>query len=369
MKQKIKILLSAIVAILVLVAISGLFVYYRNKNTGQTPVPVQKEAEIKASGTEIDQKEETITPLRLDYAINNFGPGGNGTMSYYIENKTTCDNRQAFLGLMKMQSNDKNLQPQYGKFSLFSDNGQIAVSQWNNETSLAFDDAKPTYNDLNLLLTLNGIFAYAGKNFNSKEYLETESPVLLKGVSTGRSVGDYSIIPQEFDNGGIVPCKKFKIAVKSTNTNGSFTACVAQNIGGIELPFIVSLAFDSQQGPSWKLVNFANEKSKIAWIPQCLAPVTCNYIAEPAATDNVACAAGGGRIETESDGQGCVKAYKCLTQTEIAKTMIQKMQNPECPVNQKVLDKYLQCQKNNKPNFDPAGYDDKGCLLDITNCR
>lgn len=143
MKQKIKILLSAIVAILVLVAISGLFVYYRNKNTGQTPVPVQKEAEIKASGTEIDQKEETITPLRLDYAINNFGPGGNGTMSYYIENKTTCDNRQAFLGLMKMQSNDKNLQPQYGKFSLFSDNGQIAVSQWNNETSLAFDDAKP----------------------------------------------------------------------------------------------------------------------------------------------------------------------------------------------------------------------------------
>ncbi len=360
MDQKKIVLIAA--AIITIAAISGLFFYSQNKkNTSPAPSQIKEieKAEI---------KEEAISPLRLDYTINNFGPGGANAFSYYIESKKTCGDREAYLGLMKVQNNNNPTQSQYAKFSIFSDNGQTAASQWNNETSLAFDDAIPFYNETNLPLMLNEIFVYAGKNFNSKEYWETKDPIVLKDVSTGKSTGSYSVIPLEEDNSGLVPCKKFKVIAKTTNMDGYFTACVAKEIGGISLPFIVSFAFQNEQGPSWSLKSFANEKSGIAWVSQCLKPVVCNYVAEPSQTEKITCISKGGQFENAIDGQGCIKEYKCLTEIEKANAEISKMQNPSCQINQTVLNKYLQCRKDNKPNFEQTGYDGQGCLTDI-NCR
>jgi hypothetical protein len=251
---------------------------------------------------------------------------------------------------------------------MFADNGQMAVSQWNNESNLAFDDAAPFYNETNLPLAISEIFAYAGKNFSSSEYWEAKDPIVLKNVSTGRSTGSYSVIPLEEDSSGLVPCKNFKVVAKTTNMDGYFTACVAREIGGVSLPIVVSLAFQNEQGPGWKLKNFANEKSGIAWVPQCLKPVVCNYVAEPSQTEKISCGAKGGQFENNFDSQGCITEYKCLTELEMAAAAISRVQNPSCQVDQTVLNKYVQCRKNNKPNFGQTRYDDQGCLADI-NCR
>jgi len=360
MNQK-KIILIVVVLIIIAIILGLVFYFQGRKKEG---IPGTEGT----SGLKEEKKEETITPLRLDYTINNFGPGGANTFSYYIEKKKSCDNREAYLGLMKAQSNDKNSQPQYAKITIFTDNGEMAVTSWSNETNMAFDDITPFYNELNFPLMLNELFVYAGKNFNSNEYWKTENPILLKNVSTGRSKGDYSIIPLEEDSSGLVPCKKFKIVMKTTNTDGYFTACVARKVGDISLPFIVSFAFQNEQGPSWELKSFANEKSGIAWVPQCLKPVVCNYTTEPSQAERTSCSSKGGQIENDFDEQGCIKEYKCLTQLEIAKTAIARVQNPACQINQTVLNKYLQCRKNNMPNFDPVAYDNQGCLTDI-NCR
>ena len=364
MNQKKIILIIAIVIATAAAAASGLFFYFQNKkDASQAPNQIKEEAK-----KEEVKKEEAINPLRLDYAVNNFGPGGANAFSYYIESKKTCGDREAYLGLMKVQNNNDPSRSQYAKFSIYADNGQMAASQWNNESNMAFDDAAPFYNETSLPLAISEIFAYAGKNFSSNEYWEAKDPIVLKNVSTGRSTGSYSVIPLEEDNSGLVPCKKFKVVAKTTNMDGYFTACVARGIGGISLPIMVSFAFQGEQGPSWNLKSFTNEKSGIAWVPQCLKPVICNYVAEPSQAEKISCNSKKGNFENDFDSQGCIKEYKCLTEIEKANAEISKMQNPSCQINQNVLNKYLQCRKNNKPNFEQTGYNDQGCLTDI-NCR
>jgi len=364
MDQKKIVLIAAAIIAIAATAATGLFFYSQNqKDTSQTPAQTKEEPK-----KEEVKKEGTVNPLRLNYTMSNSGPGGANTISYYIESKKICGDREAYLGVTKIQNNNNPSQPQYAKFSIFADNGQMAASQWNKETNLAFDDATSSYNELDLPFIINDIFSYAGKNFNSNEYWETKDPIVLKDVSTGRSTGSYSIIPLEENSSSSIPCKNFKIVAKTTNTDGYFTACVARKIGDVNLPIVVSFAFENEQGPSWKLESFANEKSGIAWVPQCLSPVVCNYVAEPSQTEKISCSSKGGNFESDSDEQGCIKEYKCLTEIEKANAAISRVQSPSCQINQAVLNKYLQCQKNNKPNFDQTGYDDKGCLTDIT-CR
>jgi hypothetical protein len=360
MSQK-KIILIVAVSIAAIATALGLFFYFGNKKAAsQTPNQTGEETK-----KEEVKKEEPIDPLRLDYTINNFGPGGASTISYYIESKKTCDSRAAYLGLMKVQNNNDQAQTQYAKFSMFADNGQMAVSQWNNESNMAFDDSAPFYNETNLPLAISEIFAYAGKNFNSDEYWETKDPIVLKNVTTGRTTGNYSVIPLEEDSSGLVPCKKFKVVAKTTNMDGYFTACVARKIGDISLPIMISFAFQGEQGPKWELKSFTNEKSGIAWVPQCLKPVACNYVVEPSQTEKNSCNAKGGQFENNFNDQGCITEYKCLTNLEIAEETISRVQNPSCQINQTVLNKYVQCRKNNKPNFEQTGYDEQGCLTDI----
>ena len=355
MKQKI-LFLSIVLAALILVGASC-------NNKEITPVNES------ASKPEKKAQAAVFKPLKLEYTLNNFGPGNQSTITYYLESKQKCGDREAYLGLAKLEVKGQNIGPQYAKITIYADNGEMAVSRWNNESNLAFDDSAATFNDMNIPLAVNDIFIAAGKNFNSPEYWQTNIPTVLKDVASGRSKGNYSVIPQAEDNTALVPCTKFKLVAKTTNTDGFFNACVAKEVGGITLPFVVSMAFENNQGPFWQLTSFVSEKSGLAWIPQCLAAVKCVYVSEPEPAERSVCEAGGqGRMESIFDDQGCVTQYKCATELDQAKAALSHTQRPTCGVNQAVLNKYLACRKNNQVNYNPTKYDENGCLLDIT-CR
>ncbi|MCX6742803.1 MAG: hypothetical protein NT116_01045 [Candidatus Parcubacteria bacterium] len=269
-----------------------------------------------------------------------------------------------------VDSGKENSPPGFAKITIFSDNGETAVSRFENEDKLAFDDMQSEYDQLNIYLTLNSIFAYAGKNFNSPDVWSATAPIILKNVDSGMSLTDYSVIRQEEQTTGVLPCQKFKIVAKGTNMNGTINFCVAKEINKIRLPFVVSFAFGNpgEGGPSWQLKSYSQEKSGVVFVPQCLEPVKCVYIKEPVQAERNSCAARGGQIEQQRTEQGCVTEYKCLTQEEIVSESMSRMQSPGCSINQAVKNKLLSCRKNNQPNFDISKYDENGCALSAT-CR
>jgi hypothetical protein len=321
-------------------------------------------------------------PLKLNYELKNFGPTGpNGKLgiSIWLEGKQQCSGREAYVGIVKMDSDGQKFsQPnslqenysQWSKITIFADNGVIAVSRPENEDKLAFDDMKSEYDQMNISLTLNSIFAYAGKNFNSPDVWSSTTPILLKNVDSGMSLTDYSVIRQEEQTTGVLPCQKFKIVAKGTNMEGVINSCVAKEINNVKLPFIVSMAFGEpgQNGPSWQLVSYSKEKSGIAFVPQCMEPVKCTYIKEPAQTEKIACSAKSGQFEQQRTEQGCVTEYKCMTQEEIITENLLRMQRPGCEANQAVVKKLIGCRKNSQPNFDVTAYGDDGCATSVA-CR
>ena len=308
---------------------------------------------------------ETIAPLRLDYELKNFGPGQNITLSYFFEKKQNCIRSAAYLGVAKLASSDNRFNTQYAKFAAYEDNGELGLSTWTNEEGLAFDDAIPYFNDMNVPLFVNELFIAAGKNFNDEDYWQSGAPIILKDVVFGRSKGNYSIIYQGEDAVAAIPCTKFKIVGKTTNMDGYFNVCVAKKINEVNLPFMVYMEFENEQGPQWQLKNAAKEESGVAWTPQCLEAVQCPYVAEPASAERSQCA---GQIEPKNDSNGCVEEYRCVSEIDRAKEAIARAQNPDCAIDQKLLEKYLACRKNNQPNYDPVKYGEDGCLRDI-NCR
>lgn len=357
-----------VVALIVLAVLAlGAGGYYFISKKGAAPEPAsQQPSAQKTEGAKVAE-EKAITPLHLEYSIKNFGPTQNGTISYYFESTKQCNGRSAYLGLMKIGGMGNDFQTQYAKVTAYADNGQLAISQWKGENDLAFDDAKPTYNDLNIPLVMNEIFAYAGKNFNAPENWTGTEPILLKDVVTGRSKGNYSIVRQDENTSGVVPCTNFKIFAKASNMDGTVNVCVAKKIGEIKLPFVVSLSMPGQ-GPSWELKSFSSERSGVAMIPQCLDMVSCAYVAEPQQAERSQCDNQKGRIASDFDDKGCILKYKCMAESDDAREAIGRVQPPSCGVNQAVLEKYLECRKNKMPNFDPSRYDNSGCLLDM-NCR
>ncbi len=332
----------------------------QNKPALDKPAPEPATAE--------NTKAETIPPLQLQYVLKNFGPGKDITISYFFEKKQQCNGREAYLGIAKLESIDQRPVNQYAKISAFADNGELGISNWSSEEDMAFDNLEPYYDDMNISLLINELFMYAGKNFNSPEYWQSETPIILKDVATGRSKGDYSIINQGDDHSAIVPCTKFKIIAKTTNTDGYFDICVTKTTDNIDLPFVVYLKFQNEQGPSWQLINIDSQKSGIAWTPQCLEAPKCAYVPELSAIEQTQCQQQSGQIQPDTDKNGCIIKYKCMTETNQAMEAITRTQPPSCAVNPAVLNKYLACRKNNQPNYDPTKYDNNGCLLDIA-CR
>lgn len=310
-------------------------------------------------------------PLKLTYSLKNVGFEGEAKAVFWLEEKRKCGDREAYLGLARVEgltNGGDGPDKLFAKITIYLDNGEMAITSFvNREEELAFDDLSSQYNDFNIPLTLNTIFVYAGKNFNSHEYWNSTTPVVLKNVDTGSSFGNYSIIRQEEDSSGVIPCRKFKIVAKTTEMDGFFNTCVTEKIGKINLPFMESLQFENDQGPSWKLAAYSTEKSGIAWYPQCLTPVRCTYVRMTPGSERIACESKGGEIQQISDEKGCVKEYKCRTQEEIVEGMIRRTQRPDCAINTGVKKKLLDCRKNKKYNFDST-YDNSGCITDVT-CR
>lgn len=317
--------------------------------------------------------KEIIEPLKLVYELKNYGPTGPSgklSMTLWLEGKQQCAGREAYLGVMKMDNTGPNSSSAWAKVTIYADNGEMAISRFDHEDKLAFDDLKAEYNQFDIALTMNSIFAYAGQNFNSSEAWSATSPVILKDVDSGMSITNYSIIRQDEQTGGVAPCQKFKIVSKGTNMEGTLKACVAKELGQIKLPFVVSFAFDSQGRPSpgWELKSYAKETSGVASAVQCLEPVKCVYLKEPTPAERSSCGARSGRIEQRRDDKGCVTENACLTQDDIANETITRTQGPGCPINPEVKKKYLKCMKDSQPNLEVTRSTEEGCTLDIA-CR
>lgn len=370
--------ISPKVSAIVIILSALLFLGAGCQNQGQ---PENSAAPTVASSAKPEVKE-TFESLKLVYELKNYGPTGpNGKLgiTVWLEGKQQCKGREAYVGVMKMDSDGQNSsQPnspqenysQWSKITIFADNGQMAVSRFENEDKLAFDDMKSEYDQLNISLTMNAIFAYAGKNFNSPDVWNSTTPILLKNVDSGMSLSDYSIIRQEEQITGVLPCQKFKIVAKGTNMEGTINACVAKEVNKIKLPFVVSMVFGdpNQNVPSWKLVSYSKEKSGVAYVPQCMESVKCTYIKEPAQSERSACSSKGGQLDQQRNDQGCITEYKCMMPEDIIRDQVSRIQRPGCAVAQAVMTKLLGCRKNNQPNFDVTNYGDDGCATSVS-CR
>jgi hypothetical protein len=313
-----------------------------------------------------------IEPLKLIYSLKNFfGPRSEADVTFWVEDARSCGGRDAYLGLMTaMMGPDENSRA-YAKFTVYADNGEMAITNFVQEDNLAFDDLPAKYNDTNIPLAASAIFAYAGKNFNDEANWGAATPILLKKVDNGRSVSDYSVIRQgeTDDASGVAPCRKFKIVEKSGTRSSSYVGCFSRGISKLDLPLVVSMDFGgSGDSTNWKLKSFIGEKSGIAWVPQCLSPVKCIAAKEFSDDEWRACNGQGGQVEPTNDEAGCVTEYKCLTQGEQVERSMSNAQRPGCGFNQAVKNKLLECRRLNKPNFDTTKYDGEGCLADVA-CR
>jgi hypothetical protein len=245
------------------------------------------------------------------------------------------------------------------------------VTRFVSADDLLFDDLTPQYNDLSVPLTVNFFFASAGENFNDDAKWNATTPIIMKEVDTGKRVADYSVVRQsgEEDTTGVVPCRKFKIVEKGTNGSMTYSACLSRDISDLNLPFVVSMAFAGDgRMPGWTLTSYANEKSGVDWVPQCLEPVTCTAPTEFTEAEQRECQGNDSQVEPVVDENGCFTEYKCMSHEDLAAQSIGNMQRPGCEVNSDVLQKAVRCRQQNKPNFDTTQYDDGGCLLDIS-CR
>lgn len=313
--------------------------------------------------------KQTFDPLNLVYVVKNTGgPQNDMTVTFYLEDETKCNGRDAYLGIMKATGPQFN-DGMYSKITLYADTGEMASSRTvGKEEDLAFDDLGSVYDEFNIPLTMNTIFAEGGKNFNSPEYANLTSIVLLKGVENGFSLTNYSIAKQGENATGVLPCQKYKLIAKGTNTDGYYTACVVRGIGKINESFIVSYGFENNQGSNWKLTNYSAEKSGVMFLPQCLDVVKCKYVSQLSQSAQAECNSKSGRIDSVREDNGCLKEYKCLTQEDLVEQSLMRTQRSDCAINPAVRTKLLDCRKNNMANFDVTKYDNNGCSLDIA-CR
>ncbi|MDP3245272.1 MAG: hypothetical protein Q8M83_06505 [bacterium] len=309
----------------------------------------------------------SFTPLKLVYSLQNFGSAQDITATFWLEKKEVCNSRDAYLGLMKLTGETLGESGITAKFIVYADNGEVAMTKFvARESELIFGDFIPQYNDLPILLPLNSIFAFAGKNFITSEIWRSTAPLLLKQVDSGISLTDYAIVSDGEDASGQLPCQKFKIIAKGTDINGTLAGCFVKEIAGVKLPFVASFAFeDIKNGPQWQLKSYSKESSGIDWTLQCLPTVTCKRAEHLSDAEKSVCFSRGGNEEPVKDKYGCVESYRCQTLEEAADKVLAAQQREDCPVNVGLRAKIIQCRVNNKNNFEVVKYNNSGCATEI----
>ena len=306
-------------------------------------------------------------PIKLVYSMTMYqGNGPDATPSQvvytlWLNSNTTCGGRPALTGLALMNFSEG--QSGYYKVTAYLDNGELVQTGMDQASSLAFDDMVAKENDfVDISLMLSDIYAAAGQNLLTDNVWNSTSPTMIRNVETSGSATNYSVSSAGELTNGTLPCTAFTLAVKGTNTMGTFNMCVANMNDSVQLPFMVSFSFgDMQNAPSWELKSFSFASPNVVSAPQCLEPVRCAYVPRPSTN----CA--DGTFEQIRDMKNCVTSYECMTYRDKAVQNIQNSGNPNCAApSEALITKAISCLTNNQ-NID-GSRDNNGCLTDIT-CR
>lgn len=339
----------------------------------------------KHKGTSNGGEQTVFQPLKLEYTANNFGgtdAGKSAKYTLWIDRKDTCNDRTAYLGIFQVsydgdsasstESEMSVSNSRIAKLTLYEDNGEFVTSEFTSTENLAFDDLRAQRSDDAVLpLLLNNFFSLADKNFNDSPVWDSNTPVVLNDVYDGSTKSDYSIVKDTVKTDGILPCQNFIFIAKGENGNWSTNVCVVEDkkIGDVNAPFIISFSFQSddqnakQSMPNWELTSYTNEKTSTIWIPQCLAPVRCQYITPLSSAEEAACTATGGTFQDDRDDSNCVISHTCYTKEELAAKEISDMQAPGCPVDPGAVNKLIQC-KNSHKNWNGES-NSQGCITNV----
>ncbi len=284
-------------------------------------------------------------------------------ITYWLEDEKNCSARASVLGLLTMQGVGGGGQP-YAKVTVYLDNGEVVVSNWQQESDLSFDTAKPQAADIDFLLLMNYIFNSAGKNFMNDPIWNSTEPIILNEVNVFGSESNISIAKLSESTSGVVPCTEFNIALRGATSSQQVIACVARITDTNPLPYIVYFKpKGGEGGPSWKLKSVEKVKSNITKYPQCLPPVSCPKVKTLTQEEWNTCNQQGGSVESIRDSNNCITEYKCMSLKERAEMQIKSNQGPGCQVSQQIVDALAACwgqQKN--ADFDR---DNRGCITAV----
>jgi len=282
---------------------------------------------------------------------------------YWLEDEKNCSARASVLGLLTMQGVGGGGQP-YAKVTVYLDKGEVVASNWQQESDLSFDTAKPQAADIDFLLLMNYIFNSAGKNFMNDLIWNSTEPLILKEVNVFGSESNISITKLSESTSGVVPCTEFNVVVRGSTFSEQLIACVAHITDTNPLPYIVYFKpKGGEGGPSWNLKSVEKVKSNIAKYPQCLSPVSCPKVKTLTQQESNACNQQGGSVESTRDSNNCITEYKCMSLRERAEMQIKNNQGPDCQVSQQMVDALAACwgqQKN--ADFER---DNQGCVTAI----
>jgi len=308
-----------------------------------------------------------FNPIKLVYVLPADVYGGEQyTLTLWLERKMDCGGREALVGVQSFAIGGDTA---WSKVIVYTDNGETAVSEWAQASSLAFDDLQPAASDFDFYLTLNDIFARAGENFMTDQSRNSTTPTILKNVVMGSGLSNYSVFRtgNSFTNKAL-PCTEFSLVERGTSVDGTYAVCVADTSANVPLPFVVSADFIGEGGPHWSLTSFSHEQSGVVSLPQCFEPVRCAYVAGPTSAQASACEGSGGSMEAIRDGRNCITGYECWTLSDWALDGLRGMQNPSCPdPSAVVVTAAVDCMSQGLGSG--LEYNQNGCIIAISGCE
>jgi len=314
--------------------------------------------------------KEVFKPIKLVYLVKNTG-GNDVTVTLWLEKEKDCNGRKTLAGIENLKMIGDKGEGAWAKVTVYTDTGESGVSVTTSRSDMAFDDLKPWAQDLNIYLTINEMFANGGKNFVTDAVWNSTEPTLLKNVESISSFANYSIFRtgKTFTDKAL-PCVEFKLAEKSSaGYGGTYNLCVAEMSKDVPLPFVVAVGYDvkaGEGGPAWSLQSFSNEASGEVFVPQCLEPVKCKYVAVPANSGE--CTDAGGSMEAIKDDKGCPLRYECWTRDKIVLNELKHRQRPGCADPSAEIVSAARACFDQQKDIDPES-NSNGCMVSIRGCK